>query len=389
MPSRFRTVLLLAFVAIALVSGALPARAAEVASSDVVLIREGVIVADDLIATGLSVRISGEIHGDLVVFAAEEVFIDGRVTGSVTAAAGSVVVTGTVEGSVRVAANRVTVRGTIGKDLVATALTTILEPGSLVSGEVLVWGFRMDSLGTVEGDLTGTQRMLNLAGRIGGDAVVSVSRLVIVEALMVSGNLSYRSARDAEGLELATVDGAITHRTPLPPNIRVRALAIFARGMVALFLTIAAVTFIWGWPERSRAAIDQVAIKPWKNWLLGAAIFLSPVLIIAATAAMLALAPPAAGLPLLAVVVPLTLALFGVLLAVGLIAGAPVAARFGSVVFRRVGIQGAVLGGSLLIGLIWMLPVVGFVVPLLVLPLGLGSWVLSRSGAAGAEEAPA
>lgn len=389
MHSRFRTLGLLGLLTAGLMSLPVPAGAAEVASSDIVLIRPGVIVNDDLIATGLSVRISGEIHGDLLAFAAEEVIIDGLVTGSVTAAAGSVVINGTVEGSVRAAANRVTVTGTIGRDLVITAWNTNLEPGSRVGGEVLAWGFRLSALGIIDEDLTGTQRSLRLAGQIGGNVVVSVSRLAVVDGLEVGGNLGYRSARQATGLELANVEGTIVHRTPLPPNIRVRALTIFAKGMVVLFLTIAAVTVVWGWPDRSKSAIEQVRVKPWKNWLYGAAIFLSPALVIAATAGMLALAPPAAGLPLLAMVVPITLALVGVLLAVGLVAGVPVAAWLGSAIFRKTGPYGAVLAGSAVLGLIWMAPLIGWVVPLLVLPLGLGAWMLDRKVDAGAEEAPA
>lgn len=368
-----------------------PAHAAEVISSDVVLIREGVVVEDDVLATGLSVRVVGEIRGDLVAFAAEEIIIEGRVTGSVTGAAASVIITGTVEGSVRVSSPRVTVAGSIGDDLVATALTTRLEPGSQVGGDVLVWGWRLDSLGLIGEDLVGTQRNTSLAGSVAGDVAISVSRLTISDHLLVGGNLVYRSVREATNLELAEVEGTITRRTPMAPNIRVRALVWFGRGMTVLFLTIAAVTLTWGWPDRTDAAIRRVGSGPLRSWLLGAAVFLSPVLLAAGAFGMLTLAPAAAGLPLVAVLLPLLLALVGVLLLVSIVAGAPVAAWFGAKLFKRLGRVGAVLVGSMILGVVWMIPLVGFVVPLLVLPLGLGSWLRSGSGAvdAGAESAPA
>lgn len=380
MRSLSRAGLLLISAVVLVVAVATPAQAAELAANDVVLVREGVVVPDDLYAAGLSVRISGEVRGDLIATAAEELVIDGLVTGSVTAVAGSVTINGTVEGSVRVIANRLTVNGTIGRDLVLSVVTTRLEPGSHIGGEVVGFGLRMSALGTIEGDVTGTQRRLDLAGHVGGNIVISSNRLTVVDRLTVDGNLSYRSGRDAQGIENAEVTGTITRRTPLPPNIRIRALGLFARGMVALFLTIAAVTVVWGWPAQSRAATERVGVKPWKNWLYGAGIFLSPLILVLGAAIILRLAPAAAGLPLVLVMVPIVLALIGILLALALIAGIPVAARLGSRLFRKFGPLGSLVAGSLFLGLVWMFPFVGILVPLVALPLGLGAWILSRSG---------
>ncbi len=378
MRSLFRFLTVLTVVGILVFGVAPEAMAAEIGTSDVVIVREGVVVRDDLYAAGLSVRISGEVHGDLIATAAEEIVIDGLVTGSVTAAASSVIINGFVEGSVRAVAGRVTVTGKIGKDLVTSAFNTRLETSSLIEGEVLVWGFRLWALGQIAEDLTGTQRFLDLAGRVGGDVVVSVHQLNVVDTLAIDGNLSYRSAREASGMEKADVVGVVTRRSPLPPNIRIRALAVFARAMVALFLTIAAVTVIWGWPERTEAAAARVRIQPWKNWLLGLGIFLTPLLLVGVTVLLFLLAPPAMGLPLLAVLIPVIVALVGLLLAVTLIAGIPSVVALGRR-FKRFGLLGSTLIGSLVVAVVWMLPLVGVLVPILLLPLGLGAWILSRA----------
>jgi uncharacterized membrane protein len=44
---------------------------------------------------------------------------------------------------------------------------------------------------------------------------------------------------------------------------------------------------------------------------------------------------------------------------------------------RDLGLFGAILAGSTLVGVVWLIPMVGWIVPLLVLPVGLGSWLLS------------
>jgi len=378
MPLRSRTPALFLLSAGLLLIGTAPAWAAETSNSDIVIIREGDVVHDDLYAGAMTVVIIGEVDGDLVAFAAEEIRIEGTVTGSVTAVAPSVSVSGLVGGSVRAAAREVSVTGSVSGDLVTTAVKVTMGADSVIAGDALVWAFQLSAGGSIGHDLTGTQRTLEMAGVVGGDVEVAVGRLNVVDDLRVEGDLGFRSDREAEGLELASVGGTVVHKATLPPNLRVRALFLFARLMAIIFLTIAAVTTVWGWPQRSQAAADRVVVKPWKNWLYGAAVFVSPLLVMAATGVVLGLAPPAAGLPFLGLALPLTLALLGLLLVVSMVAGVPVAARIGKRLFARTGSFGAVLAGSIILGLAWMLPLVGWLVPLIALPLGLGSWILSR-----------
>ncbi len=381
MRSPFKCLTLIALAGGLTVGVASPALAAGLASSDFVLIREGTTFDDDLYAAALTVRIEGRVNGDLIAVAAERVVISGTVTGSVTVFAPTVEVSGEVGGSVRAVANRVVITGTIGSDVVVSALRLDLTSSSEVSGEVVIWGNGTSSLGRIEEGLSGSLRLLDLAGDIGGSVVVSVGRLTIVDALTVGGGLAYRSSRDAGGLDMADVGGSITRRSPLPPNIRVRALVLFVKGMVALFLTVAAVATVWNWPERTGAAADRISDRPIRTWLSGAAVFATPAILLAATAGMLALAPPVASLPLLAVLVPLILTVSSVLLMVAIVAGIPSALVLGRRLFRKLGGQGAMLAGSVLLWVIWMLPWVGWLVPVIVLPMGLGGWMSTRNQA--------
>jgi hypothetical protein len=104
-------------------------------------------------------------------------------------------------------------------------------------------------------------------------------------------------------------------------------------------------------------------------------VLFSPLLVVLATVLLLILAPAAAALPLLAVLVPLILALLGLSFAVTLIAGIPVVGWVGRSVLRRGDLYRSLLAGSILAGVVWFLPFVGWIVPLLVLPLGLGAWM--------------
>lgn len=112
----------------------------------------------------------------------------------------------------------------------------------------------------------------------------------------------------------------------------------------------------------------------------------SPLFLVALTALILTLAPPAAGFPLLAVLIPLIFAVVGAVGAIGLVAGIPAVAWLGSVLFPRLSIHGSVFAGAVIAGVVWLIPVVGWLVPLLALPLGLGAWVGSWGLAHGSEE---
>lgn len=354
-----------------------PAVAAETANSEFVIIRPDDVLEDDLYAGAIKVSIEGEVDGDLIAFAADEVVIEGTVTGSVTAVAPRVTINGSVGGALRVIAKSLVVNGSVGRDIVVTAVDVQLSESSSVDGDVLAWVLDMEALGHIGQNLEGSQRSLALAGSVDGDVDVSVGQLTIVDDLTVSGDLGYRSDSAAKGLEMADVSGALVHKTPLPPNIRVRALGLFGRFLVVLLLTIAALSTAWGWPSRTAAAIERVKVAPLRAWLLGAVVMASPLFLVAIGALLLALAPPSASFPLLIILGPVILAAVGVVLAASLVAGIPTVGRVGGVLFRKLEIYGAVLAGSAVIGILWMLPIAGWLVPPIVLPLGLGGWYLS------------
>jgi cytoskeletal protein CcmA (bactofilin family) len=191
---------------------ATPAMAAQTSNSEFVIIQEGDVFPEDLYAGAIRVVVDGTLEGDLVAFAAEEVVINGVVTGSVTAISPRLTVNGEVTGSLRVTGNRLDIAGEVGGDVVAAVFSANLTPSSRVGGDVLLWAWNASVLGSIGMDLTGTQRALSLAGTVEGDVDVSVTSLTVVDALTVAGDLGYRSEAVAVGLEMAEVGGAVVDK---------------------------------------------------------------------------------------------------------------------------------------------------------------------------------
>lgn len=376
LPVRFlsKAALAASISALGLVATPAPALAAETSNSEIVIIQQDDVLAEDLYAGAIRVLVEGEIDGDLVAFAADEVVVDGSVTGSVLAVAPTVVVNGTVGGSVRVSGGSLTVTGSVAGDVVAAVANVSLDEGSTVGGDVVAWALDMSASGTIGNDLRGSQRTLDLAGEVGNDVDVSVMRMEVTGELSVGGDLEYRSDHAGEGLDRAEVTGALVERTPLPPNIRVRALGLLGRFLTILFLTIAALTVAWSWPRRTADAIEAVTGGPVRAWASGALVLFSPVILVGVATLTLVLAPSAASFPLLAVFAPLTLAALGLVGALALVAGAPVVGWLGGLT-KRLTVYGAILAGSVFVGLLWLVPMAGWLVPIVVLPLGLGAWM--------------
>jgi len=360
-----------------LVGFAIPAMAVETSNSEFMIIPEDEVLPEDLYAGSIRVVIDGTLDGDLVAFAAEEVVINGTVTGTVTAVAPSVTINGRVGETLRASGTSLTVNGEVGGDLVVAVVEAELSSGSTIDGDVLLWAWDARTLGTVGGDLTGSQRHLDLAGDVGGDVDVSVSRLRLVDSLRVSGDLGYRSESPAEGIDRAEVGGTVVEKSPLPPNLRIRALGMMGRLLTVLVLSVIALSIGYGWPRRTALAIGLAGAAPLRRWLVGAPILLSPVIAMAVTALILRLAPAEMAFPLLVVLIPVILGLIGLVFALALVAGAPAVGWLGGVLFKRLDLYGSILAGSLLVGVVWYLPYIGWLTVLVMLPVGLGAWIAS------------
>lgn len=379
MRSLSRGALTTVLAAVGVLALATPALAVETSSSEFVIVREGTEFPGDLYAGAIEVIVDGTLEGDLVAFAAERVVVNGTVTGSVMTLTPNVEINGSVEGNLRVAGDRVSVTGDVGGDLVAAVREVRLAPSSRVDGDVLLLAWRASVTGSVGNDLLGNQRHLDLAGEVEGNVDLAVTRLTIIDSLEVGGDLGYRSDAEPRGLERANVQGVVVEKAPLPANIRIRALGVLGKFLVVVIMAVSALTVAYGWPRRTTDSIAEVGRMPVRRWLAGAAVLFAPVLVVGVTALILGLAPAAVAFPLLAILIPLILALAGLSLALALVAGAPAVGWLGGKLFKRLDLYGSILAGSVIAGVIWWLPVVGWLVPVVVLPSGLGAWIAARS----------
>jgi cytoskeletal protein CcmA (bactofilin family) len=370
-----RASLLLLFAAVFSMSFSLPAAAADIESSELIIITEDTVVSEDLYVAANRVIVRGRIEGDLIALAAQDVTIEGEVTGSVMAMAGEVVVTGIIGKSLRVTSPSLELSGEVRGDVVAVVFGFDFAADGVVAGDLVVWARDATSGGTVFGDVEGSQSRLSISGEVRGDVKVSAGEVEVSDQLHVDGDFTYRSDADATGLDLAEVDGAVVKQHPMKPNIRIRALSLVLKILVAILLAAMALVVSTIRPERSEQALEGLRKSPIRSILSGVLVLLSPLLIIGVGVAIFALAPSSTALPLIAALIPVLAAVLGLILVGGLVAGLPAVGLIGSLVRKETTIAGAVGIGSAIVGLVWLFPVVGWPVALLVLAAGIGGWL--------------
>jgi len=126
-------------IALLVVLGSVPGLAAadRTQAGGTIVVEAGETVRGDLTAMGGSVVIRGTVTGDVRAFAGS-VDVEGTVRGNVEGAAGSVTVgqSGVVGGDLSAGAGSIRVDGTVRGDLRAGAETITLGPGAVVEGDV-------------------------------------------------------------------------------------------------------------------------------------------------------------------------------------------------------------------------------------------------------------
>lgn len=352
--------------------------ALSIQNEDSVYIGTEQIIEDDLIATGSRIIVEGYVKGD-VIAAGQDVTIKGIVEGDVIAAGMYVKVESQVLGDVRVAGSDVRIGGNINKNLNAFGATVTILDSAKVMGNALIAGGGTDVNGLIMGKLTTYAGTSSLNATVEKDAYIEIdpqSRLVLMPKTNIKGNLTYKSTKELNKQEGATVLGETTQEMPKVltdqgkkskawPGILVAKLV----SLIGMF--IVGLVLIGLFRDKLYKITDIIWKSPWQSLLWGI-IFLIVVPILA--------------IILLITVIGIPLSIVGILVYVTLlyVSGIFTALVIGQSVVNLIGKkQPAKKGnqilflvvGLVIIGIICLIPFVGFFIRLLTILFGTGALV--------------
>jgi hypothetical protein len=258
-----------------------------------------------------------------------------------------------------------------------------LRKGSVIAGYALLAGGKLDLEGRIEGDLKAAGGRIRLAGIVAGDVDLTGGRITLTPTARVGGKLVYRSRSEVEIPPGAVVEGGIERRRAegFEPSIwTIVGLGIGAWITILLGLGLIGLLLQGAVPDLVAGATRSLALRPWPSLGLGFALLV---------------AVPVASNILLFTIIGIPLAFLSYALFAVLLAGAPVVVAYwvglrlarsfawsyeGEGLLRR---ALWTLVGLLLLGLIGIVPLLGFLIVMLALAMGLGAvtlelWRLTR-----------
>jgi hypothetical protein len=342
---------------------------------------------EDLYLSGSSVDVTADVHGDLVaagsrvyvrapvdglaILAGGEVTVDAPTGGDVLAAGGEVSLRGAASDDVRLAGGNVRISATVGDDVIAAGGTVRVEPSAVVGGRAWLTGGDVVVGGIIARELRVAGGRVSIEGTVRGDVEVRAGALEIGPAGRIEGDVLYTGPREAQLAPGARVDGRMEYR-PQAQAGGARAFAVFvtAWAVAGLFATGAAMLLLF--PQFTHAAATRVRTEPWRS--LGA----GTVAVLGGPALVLTLLVTVIGIPL------------GLILLVGYLLAALLGYLVSAVFVAELGLRRAarparptrgalVLGllvALLVLGIVQLIPLLGFLVWLAAVFFGTGALLL-------------
>jgi cytoskeletal protein CcmA (bactofilin family) len=354
------------FVALSLSWGAVHAQ--NFRSGDSTRVGAGETVDGTLWASGRTIDVAGRVNGD-VFCAGQNVTITGTVNGDVLCAAQTIVISGTVTGNVRSMAQTITLTGAVGHNL-STASQNFNQTGkSNVKGDASIGANDATVSGTVGRDAAIGSKTIFVGGQIGRNVQAATDRLELGPGAMVSGDVDYTSNDEIYVDKGAQIKGTTTQHKPQQHPTGMHASSLFGLRLgfglyvlvAGLIVTLALVLLI---PQAIHAVTSQGIRSPWKALLVGLiASIVVPIIILI--------------LLFTLVGIPLALLLLVAWILVEALSGVMAAYYLGRLIWRRQRNPVLImLLGTVLLAILYFIPIISFIAFVLATLIGIGMIVL-------------
>ncbi|MFH1712091.1 MAG: hypothetical protein ABH846_02545 [Patescibacteria group bacterium] len=189
-----------------------PALAAEIreplGDSGNITIQEGEILKN-LYTAGAIVSMNGTIEKGLHV-AGGSVLINGSVGQDVHAVGGTVIVRGNIGGTLHIGAGEVIVEGAIGDDLIIGGGNVYIGPSATIGGDLIVGAGNLVLDAPVGGKVLLGAGEATLNSAIAGPVKANAELLTLGESAQIGGDLIYKAYEEVTIIDGAVVNGLTT-----------------------------------------------------------------------------------------------------------------------------------------------------------------------------------
>lgn len=341
------------------------AHAQEIRSSDNISVGKDETIDAPLIANGNTINIEGTVNGDLYCVGSQ-VIISGRVDGDIFCIAQSINLSGQVDGSARLLASDMNISGTIDGTLSALSSNFVLTDKAKITKDLMLATTNARINGNVGRDISLYSQSAELGGVVGRNVAGNIFNLTLSKNADIRGNVNYTSSNEPIRLSDSKVGGKITRNQSMPQAGGQVGLVNLLLGYLAFTLSLLIVSMlsVWAIPKFFVNTQKEIEGSIGKISLYGLAnLFIVPVVC-------MVLAFTLVGLPLASLILLAWL--------LGLVLCGPVFAYYlGSKLLKNrktVKNEYAVMfTGSIVILLLYLIPIVNFITGLVVGLVGSGA----------------
>lgn len=317
--------------------------------------------------------VDSDINGDLFC-AGRNITVNGNIKGDVICAAQLIKINGTVDGNVRVAAQNVEINGIVTRNVLTASQTLTLAKFSTVKGDIFFGVQNVDLRGSLGRDLAGAGETVNISGSLLRNAKVTASKLAVIDPAKIGGDFEYFiDSTGTVSVNQKNIKGSIVRheiaRKELPQKETKKVSSV---GMVMgkIFWMISTLllgfTLLYLFKSTVAKKIDIIAKKPFITGLIGFAfLVLTPLVFILLLVTMIG-APLAFAL-ILEYVVAIMMASITPTIMIGEWLIKLLSKK------KAVGYSWPLVVGTIAVGLLLLVPVVGPLGGFLLLCLGLGA----------------
>ncbi len=346
--------------------------AARFERGEIVTITEQEFVPQNAYLAGGQVTFSSTAQKDLVM-AGGKILQNGVVWGDVLAAGGSVDVIEDVRGDVRVAGGQVTLQGIIGGDVTVAGGAVTVLPGTTIAGDLVAAGGEILMQGVVNGQTKLYGGMVEVNGTLAGPVFITAQDSVrFGEKTIIGSSLTYRAPEEADIVEGAKLGEKVTFTALDIPRVDEGTIAAIVIGIASaifiaklLALGLAAALLATFFTNHSRSVAEMAVGRFWHSLLAGLGVVV---------------VTPIVAVVLIATIVGMylgfiLLAIWVVVLLLGSVYQCIVMGGIASKLIRKHVIVDWkwALVGTALIFLIWLVPVIGWVVTCVVYLIAVGA----------------
>lgn len=336
-------------------------------------------IGDDFYAAGSTIIVDQPIKGDFLA-GGGTIEINADVSGDVIVAGGTVIIRGNVGDDVRVAGGQVSIYGIIGDDLVVGGGTVTVASAAQVKGDLVAAGGDLILDGKISGNLKTGSGTLALKGSVLGDAEVRVAdSMTMGESARIGGTLKYWAP--TEDPAFASHAGTVEYHKISGRDwdggwgrlgmLTVGAVMLMFWKWVAIL--VLGVLIVLLFPKYLPKVVTGIRAGHWHMLWVGLLTFiLTPLVVMVVMMTMV-------GIP----IAILGFITYGLTLMLGVVAGAY---YLGRILFQHdktpLAQVGSLAAGTLMLGLLVWVPVVGWLAGLWVVCVGLGGVLVEAAKAA-------